>query len=357
VDVTNQAQIEAFAKDPLSFDPSDIAKLFNDEPTQEGAAVFNAETELSNQLEQERVANEAAEAAARGEKPVESPTTEAKKDDSAKAEPVPADGEKAEPVQAESEDPEKSVILAKDGKNVIPYSVLAKSRDTEAALRSQLQQMAAKQAALEEQLRTGNPDLSPDLTPIDEETRRDLEENAPTIYKAFQSMEGTIKSLQSRLDGFTQVEQSKAERTVQEAIDSNPKISHVQTNDVDAFNAIAGFDAILRSDAKFADLTLDQRFTKALAMYEAAHGEIKLPVSANGDAKPAVIEDPAIKADKAVKEAASKAGPTTLSDIPGGEPPAKSALEDLENVNAAVLTNQLLGMSNEQFKKYLAQLP
>lgn len=358
MDVSNQTSIDAFLRDPLSADQAALDALFDDAP-KEGVAVVNAENELRDQLEVERQAAEASEERARGEKAAESPPATDKTDDNAKPTATQSDDGSVKEATADPENPEQSVILAKDGKNVIPYSVLAKAREREAALQSQLTELSAKAAALEEQVRTGKADLSPEVAEIDAETLKDLEENAPSIYKVVAALQSKIQTLSQQSERVAQQEQTAVAKTVQETIDANPKIAFVQANDVEAFNAIAGFDAILRNDPKFAGLSLDERFGKALAMYESAHGPIALPASASGKAvdPPApTLPDPTEKAAAALEKAAAKAGPNTLSDIPGGEPPGKSSLEDVEKISAARLTNQFLNMTKSQLDDYLARL-
>jgi hypothetical protein len=367
VNLNDQSTIDAFLKDPLSVDEKSLGDLFAGQP-QEGVAVINAETELNAHLEAERLAQEQAETAAKAaeatgdkaqsETKADSQPAAAKTDESTKPDASATDdGSKTEGDKASDKD---AVVLTKDGKRTIPYAVLEAERQRANALQARLTELNTKVAALEQQKETGTTDISPDVEEIDAETMRDLEENAPTLAKTVKSLQARISQLNNQLGGVIADKQQSTEKVVQEAIDSIPKIAYVQSTNTEAFNAIAGFDAILRSDPKFADLSLSKRFEKALGMYEAAHGQIELPESARQEDPTPPANDKAIdaaaKAAKAIAEAERKAEPSTLSDIPGGEPPSSGSLEDVANISAAALTAKFMNMTPDQISTYLARL-
>ena len=51
----------------------------------------------------------------------------------------------------------------------------------------------------------------------------------------------------------------------------------------------------------------------------------------------------------------AKSGPNTLTDIPGGQPPAASDLEAAEQTSAAELTRRFMQMSPDKLQEYLAK--
>lgn len=268
--------------------------------------------------------------------------------EAAKTEPQAAAEPKKDDAATEA-DPEKSVILTKDGKHQIPYSVLQRERERANTLEAQLRETIAKQASLEAQAKSGKPDEVADVPRLSAEELADLESEAPTLAKAFKALYARIDTLESSHRQVAEHQAQAARSTVDEAIDAVPKLAFVKQNDVEAFNRIAKFDMELRVDPKWIGRPMQDRFAAAVRMYEAAYGEINAPTASG-------TVDPAKEAQAVIDKAAATALPNTLTDIPGGQPPPKDALEAIGQKSAASLTEMFMGMSEEQINSYLARL-
>jgi hypothetical protein len=180
-----------------------------------------------------------------------------------------------------------------------------------------------------------------------------LKEEAPQLAKVFEGLIGKINELSTVATRVQQSEQDATARTVQEAIDSIPKLAFVQSSDEERFNVIVQIDQWARQQAAFKDLPLTNRFEKVVAMYEAAHGQIALPASASGGAKQP--SDAKSKADAAIAKALENAAPNTLTDIPGGNPPPANDMEAAQNMSGFALTDRFMQMTPDQMEKYLAK--
>lgn len=256
----------------------------------------------------------------------------------------------------EAVDPEKAVIKTKDGKHEIPYAVLQKARERESALESQLRDLNSQLAALQAQAQ-GSGERVEDVDPLDAETMASLEEEAPTLARAFKGLQSEIARLKEANAQIATREATRTRDTVQEAIDAVPKLAHVQSSNVDTYNEIVEIDQILRANPKYQGVALQERFAKAVSMWEAANGPIALPgASATPAAPPVDPEAIKAKAEKVIEQAALAARPSTLSDLPGGQPPAASELEAVTGESAAALTQRFLSMTPQQITEYLARL-
>lgn len=266
-------------------------------------------------------------------------------------------------------------VATKDGKRVIPYAVLKSERERASRAEQAAKELQDRVAALEsavkaasegaktgESARTENPTSVPnDLSPEDLEA---LKEDFPTVYKAVMASMAAAKALEAKLqpveetvrDARAEQERSAAE-TVQDAIDSVPKLAHIQATNPEAFELAKQFDATLRTQSKWANASLSERFEKVTEMVEAALGAIEIP----GQAKTAQLSAEDLRKAAIAKAATSakankSAVPTSLSEFPVGEPAAEDEREAAESMTALQLAEKLARMSPDQMDAYFQSL-
>lgn len=279
-------------------------------------------------------------------------------DETAKAEPAPS-GEAATQATTEQKT-EESPVLARDGKNTIPYEVLAKTREAkdaaeakaqaEAEARAQAEAKLAELQAKLESVKAGATEKAVTLTP---EEQAEMQENFPAMAKMFASMQAELTRLQGNASAQQQTQQEAQQnemaKTVQDHIDANPKLAFLQASDPDAWKRACDLDEQLRTNPATANLPMAERFSKAAAAYEAIYGEINLPAVPTKPATPA----------KSVDDVLAKAGtavPKSLSDLPGGSAVASSEVGNLENMSAADVGSALMKMSPQAREAYLNSL-
>jgi hypothetical protein len=252
-------------------------------------------------------------------------------------------------------------VLAKDGKHVLPYSVLQAERDARAALTGQVRELTDAVTKLQSGKSADTTQasaLAASLRENLEELKSASPELADTLSKVLtvvDAQDAKLKALEAqgqRFDARERNEQAEAQREVRAAIDGNPKLLYSEQHDTATFNRLAAQDAILRNDPANADLSFSERFDMAIKMVEAAHGEIKVPdeflskeaiaqreaqtaeaaakVKAEADAKAKAEAEAKAKAglsgqdaEALAKAALAKVANTslTLTDIPGGKSP------------------------------------
>ncbi|AOY90557.1 hypothetical protein BKK79_00970 [Cupriavidus sp. USMAA2-4] len=263
-------------------------------------------------------------------------------------------------------------VLARDGKNVIPFSVLKSERDRAGRAEQLAKDQADQIAALKAQIAAGNQGAKPGEsartaeaaaeTVLSDEELEAIREDFPTMHKALVAQQATIKALQAQQQQVEQErhqQQAERQRTqaemVQEAIDATPKLAHIQATDPDRFTAAQRYDAVLRADPRWQGKPLAERFAEAVKLVETTHGAIEIP-SANPPAAQKTPEQLKAEAEAVAKAAASKAVPTSMSDFPAGDPPAQSEQAALESMTPAQLADKFSKMSPEQMDAYLSKL-
>lgn len=294
--------------------------------------------------------------------------------------PKPDDTSKVEPEgktqqQDGLDNAEPDGVATKDGKRVIPYAVLKSERERASRAEQVAEEMRQRVAELEasvkaasqgaktgESARTENPaPVANDLSPEDLEA---LKEDFPTVYKAVMASMAAAKALEAKLQPVEEtVREAKADQarsaqeTVQDAIDSIPKLAHIQSSNPEAFELAKQFDATLRTQSKWANASLSERFQKVTQMVEAALGDIDIP----GQAKTTQISAGDLKAAaKAKADAATRANksvvPTSLSEFPVGDSAAQDEREAAENMTPMQLAEHLNKMTPDQMDAYFQTL-
>ena len=286
-----------------------------------------------------------------------------------KQEPAPAAApvEKAEPEPAStpSTEPEPQGVATRDGKHVIPYSVLQSERTRAAAAERDLQEARTRLATLEASLLAPKSTAKPggaDTTEQDDEGDRLalLEEDFPTVAAELKAMRALVSKLDAKIQPIQKsTEDAEAQRvsqaamTVQEAIDTLPKLAHIQSANPEAFSLATQFDESLRSRPDWADKPTTERFAKVLELVEASLGVIEVP----GQKQPSAADQAALKKAAAEKLAAApKAVPTSLSQFPAGEPVATDEAAAVAQMSTAQLASKLGRMTPAQMDAYFASL-
>ena len=288
-------------------------------------------------------------------------------DEIPQAEPVAEPAPKAEPEPTnvpEAREPEG--VATKDGKHVIPYSVLQSERNRSAQAERELQeartQLAALTAATEPKptAKTGAPADTTEISKEDEERLAMLEEDFPTVAAELKATRAAMKAIQEQLQQQKEsTEEIAAQRaaqtamTVQEAIDSVPKLAHIQSANPEAFELAQQFDNTLKGRSDWADKPISDRFAKVIELVEASLGEIAIP----GQSSPAAKDPEALKQAAAAKVAsAPKAVPTSLSQFPAGEPVAADEAAAVEQMTPSQLSAKMARMTPDQLDAYFSTL-
>ncbi|GEM_PF-1279820 len=315
---------------------------------------------------------EGAETAAKqqGENNGDAPGTGTAEGEQGKDGAAAADPDKAEQAGAGGGTEAKPAgVASKDGKYIIPYEELRLTRERATRAEMIAQELTAKLEALEREAETGKASRTRDVSDIvDDETMTALREESPQVA-------GIIDKLIERIGTATeqvhsaQAANAEAEReqrvqalvSVEDAIAAHPKLVHTRAHDPVAFGAIAQIDTVLAKQERWKDKPLDERFGAAVRMYEAANGAIELPGTTQAQPnQPAAKQQPAdtdARVAAAVAQAkAAAAGPSTLSDIPGGHPAPGSDQDALGEMTSAALTERFMTMTPEQIEAELARL-
>lgn len=289
-------------------------------------------------------------------------------DDPANKEP-----QKAEQGLSDNED-DAAGVATKDGKHVIPYSVLKSERDRASRAEQIAREAQERVAALEAQLKAGNQGANngegartdqqqPTASDLSAEDLEALKEDFPTVYKAVMASMAAAKALETKLQPVEEsVRSTEAERersateAVQDAIDSVPKLAHIQATNKDAFELAKQFDATLRTQSAWASKPLTERFAKVAEMVESAIGPIDLP----GSKKASPSAEDLAKAAKAKAEQDAKASrtnvPTSLSEFPAGQHAAQDEREAAEQLTHQQLAEKFAGMNADQMDAYFRSL-
>lgn len=268
---------------------------------------------------------------------------------------------------------EPAGVATNDGSHIIPYSVLKGARERATRAEEMLREMQQQVEALKQQSQQAGkqPGANNGAAPtepadgLSEADLNQLREDFPSVYKALMIGQQQIQFLQNRLspvDGAVrQMAEERAQNateTVQEAIDSVPKLAYIQANDPEKFELAQQFDETLKSNPAWADRSVAERFAKVTEMVEASLGEIKLP----GSKPPTATLTPEQMKAAATAKAKADAGkngasvPLSISEAPAGDPPAQDGLQQVENMSQQELAAMLSKMSPDQMDEFFRNL-
>lgn len=313
--------------------------------------------------ELEKLANEQIRNALEGGQDQISVDRFAEKDDKADSSPAPkaeeAPKEEVKPPAEEAPKEEKPEgVLAKDGKNVIPYAVLEQSRRRE----QEAVALATEQAKEIERLKGQSvPDKGADTVFLSDEDLTALEAESPTLAKVIRGQQNALKQVTAKVDTVVEDvkvrvehEETEVKSEIQQAIDATPKLATWQVaEDQTMWNEAAKQDRVLRSNPLYADVPFEKRFAKVVELTQAAMQVEPLKPEPKPEPKP----DPAaVRAAAEAKLRNITTMPRSLSDIPGGAPPAVDERQKVEEMSSVSLGQMFLGMTQEQRDAYLSNL-
>ena len=108
---------------------------------------------------------------------------------------------------------------------------------------------------------------------------------------------------------------------------------------------------MLRESPRYRDVPFADRFAKVVELTQAA-----LEIAPEPKPAKETLTPEQIRAAASAKLQSKKGVPTSLSDIPGGAPPAVDEKEKVEQMSTVALGQQFMGMSREQLDAYLQTL-
>jgi hypothetical protein len=274
----------------------------------------------------------------------------------------------------EQNQPDPEGVATKDGKHVIPYSVLQSERNARSRAEQLAREAQERVTALEAQVNSANQGANngesartnqgQTASDISDEDLEVLKEDFPTVYKAVMASMAAARALEAKLAPVEEsVRSHEAERaqsateSVQEAIDSVPKLAHIQATNPEAFALAQQFDHTLRGQAAWSDRPLSERFAKVAEMVEATLGQIDLP-GGQKTSQPSA-EDLRKAAEAKAKDNAKATRsnvPTSLSEFPAGQHAAQDEKEAAENLSALQLAEKFASMSPDQMDAYFQTL-
>lgn len=272
---------------------------------------------------------------------------------------APAAPEPAAPAAAPTNEPTKEEaptgVLAKDGKNVIPYEVLQGSRERV----ERLEQLVADQATQIRDLQK-KPEEVPkaEIKLMSDEELSAIKEEFPAFGAAFEAQNNAIRALLARSEESARAGEPTEEQIgemVREAIDGNESLRVWEANDVNRYNKAVDFDAQLRDDPAWQDKTFAERFEKAVSLTKAYYGDA---VEAPKPAPAPVVQKPEdISAAAAAKLKQDTPTPQSMSQIPGGAAPAQSEAQAVEAMSPEALGSKLIRMNDpDKIAEYIARM-
>lgn len=278
------------------------------------------------------------------------------------------------PAVAEPDKDPTSGVSTKDGKGVIPYSVLKGARERanqveqqNDMLRKQLGEMTQRldtPATAAETAKTTD-EVDAQIASMREQADQ-LKTDFPELAGLFDGQLKMLVGLRHQLSEMAEnhaterqereaTAQAEIAETMQEAIDGNPTISAWKEKAGPEWAAAIEMDNLLRTKPEYADKSFADRFTKVVNMVRAMNPEFEAVETLASDTKPATV--PASVESKPQAAASVKRPPVhSLSDIPGGVLPAAGMREQIEEMSASALGNKFMNMTPEQINDQLASL-
>lgn len=257
-------------------------------------------TAIENGTDEQQAAAEVAESGNTGSDPAAQPTQSTE---------APAD--KPDAVEAQGDEPSEAVVLARDGKHTIPFSELENARRRASAMEQQLADLQREKRLLEQQLTDANitPKQIPEKVRFTPEQIAELEtfgEIGQAVAVLAQQNAVLMEQLSSR--------GTEPQRTAEEPINplaTNPDTVRWAQNDAQ-WAVVESVNMALDADPAWSGVSLEQRVPELVR-------RTKLVLD---EAARASVVDINQAADAALQRA-SRAAPTSLTDV-GGETPGSS---------------------------------
>lgn len=290
-------------------------------------------------------------------------------------EPAAIDSEdKAIEQQLQQEKPPEQVpdgVATKDGKHIIPYTVLKSERERASRAEQIARDLQTQIDAFKNQAQDGktaktdgaatiNPDAI-DASDLTEDELELMKDEFPTMHKFITKAMSSIQKMSDKLKPVEQIAQQTQEQqadqlrqTVQDAIDSVPKLAHIQATDPSAFEMAKQFDGQLRQNPLWAEKPLAERFVKVAELVEAALGPINVKSASQPSAEQ--LRQAAIAKASAAAKSTRSAVPTSLSEFPAGQHAAQDEHEAIDALSPTQLAEKFAKMSPDAMDAYFANL-
>lgn len=261
-----------------------------------------------------------------------------------------AEGEKAGSTDSQDgkqqegseQDSAEKVVLSKDGKNAIPYEVLAHERAEAKRLReenAQLRQAAAERDELAAKLEKEGISLTDDqIADLSPEQLEELAEDYPGIAPVIKILSAKLNAIES-----TSRQSTPATNPVEAALNAVPDLVAWKEGDEDRFTFAVTVDQRLMEDPAWKDKPMQERFAEAARRTKAAFGdEVQ-----QQQAKPDPVKEPQAKTKI----------PDSPSDLGSSAQATNSnSIEALSALPLDQLTARMGDMSAAQIEALLAQL-
>lgn len=295
----------------------------------------------------------------------DAPKPDAKADDPPAApnpaEPAPASAAPAAPAAPATQ--EADGVLAKDGKNVLPWSVLEGTRKqkAEAEARATQAESQLEETRKElEALKAGKPaadapktmdEIAQQIADLKAQAAATAEEApwlAETQTKTIATLEAMLAVMQAggqRAPEPATAKADPADDPVRAAIDATPALAHFEANNPAMFEYAVQVDNMLKTQPAWKGKPLTERFLKVVDIVRATHGDEVLP--------PELRQAAVTPAAKPAEKPAEKTLPSTdvpaissLTDLPGGTPTAMNPLQAMESASPTAIAQSLAKLEN-----------
>ena len=282
-------------------------------------------------------------------------------DDDASDDEAEAQGGASDPAA----DEEKPVVKAKDGVHEIPYEVHASLRDENKELKKQLAELQ-KQSRVDAQkiehakanMERQGVDVEAAFSDPDNITEAEVKQyeedygpNDPMTkavrraFKAQQAEQETAQQAEAVQEQQESVQQrltAEQQAEVDATVLANESLAKWQKDDPERWAQACQIDEQLRSDAKWMDKPLSERFAEAERRTKAFFGDPIAPPD------PAAARQAAKDAAKAKVKSASKDTPDSLSDLGQSPVREKTKSEILDGLTPEGQMAEMAGMSNAE---------
>jgi hypothetical protein len=289
------------------------------------------------------------------EPPAAAPENKEGSDEAQSAPPAPADT--------------SPVVLTRDGKHTIPYEVHAQYRaraqqaEAEAERARALEaRLAEAEAKLAQAAATGEAPTAAQAEDWETLEKELAEEYPEKLVKAFRALREQVKSaapaapaaVPSAPSAPETVGTEEVER-IQDAIDQLPQLARWRESQGREWEVAVAVDKRLRDDPQWKDSPYRDRFAQVVRVITGKEPETTTPRPGAGpENKNSPQNDIDAEVERLLARAASQP-PRSISDIPGGSPPAQNEREKVEDLSPLALAQLFEGKSEEQIEQILAR--
>ncbi|PSU95720.1 hypothetical protein [Photobacterium kishitanii] len=271
-------------------------------------------------------------------------------------------------VEQSEEQPEKKVIVAKDGEHIIPYDVLEAERRESERLRQQIADMKQKQPEYDQQSRllelrdkqlqklgVDLDDLPENLT-VNDKQIDDLRENYPELAPFITSLMAKIDAVTANTAPVTEV---STNNPVLDDIKSNTDLNGWMDEKGDKWALALDIDDRLLVDPTWSEKPQRERFEEVVRRTKAAFGETLSTPEPEPEVEPVlepVVNDIKVREVAEQKEkAAAESLPESPSLVGASNQHQGTVLQQAINMNNADLQNLMSTMTPDQIDALLEQ--